>query len=153
MIERIYWVISSQRKCRKCFLRNLRRLWATAKICWMNTLHKKWSFPLKTSFFVLWHGDFFLWTHLHQACFVSNVLEKVVDLTTLNILRTTRVMLMNFCLINTPRCQILIWLCKVLCLFQQLFTCEKAKGYVIKRQKIPALKLFLLPRYFKKWTA
>ena len=76
---------------------------------------------------------FFLWPYLHQECFVSNNLEKVVDLNTLNILITTRAMLMNVCLINTLMCQILIWVCKVLCFFQQIFTCEKVKGNIIKR--------------------
>ena len=34
---------------------------------------------------------------------------KMVGLTALNILRTTRAMSMNFCIVNIPRCQILIW--------------------------------------------
>ena len=33
---------------------------------------------------------------------------KMDGLTTLNILRTTRAMSMNFCIVNTPRCQIFI---------------------------------------------
>ena len=77
----------------------------------------------------------------------------MVDLTTLNISRTTRAMLMNFCIVNTPSCQILIWVCKVFCLFQQTFACAKVKGNIIKRQKTSALKHFSFPRYFKKWTA
>ena len=40
---------------------------------------------------------------------MSNFMGKMVDLTTLSILRTTRAMSMNFCIVNTPRCQILIW--------------------------------------------
>ena len=83
---------------------------------------------------------FFLWTYLHQACFVSNVLENQVDLNILNILGTTRVMSMNFCLVNTLTCQILIWVCKVLSLFQQIFLCKKVKGDIIKRQKTSSLK-------------
>ena len=39
--------------------------------------------------------------------------QMVVDLTTLNILRMTRAMLINFCIVNTPRCQIRISVCKV----------------------------------------
>ena len=62
--------------------------------------------------------------YLHQACFVSYVLERVVDLTTLNIMRITRAMLMKFCIVNPPRCQILIWVWRVFCSFQQTFTCE-----------------------------
>ena len=99
------------------------------------------------------HHYFFLWPYLHPICYVSNVLEKVIDLTTLNILRTTRAMLLNFCFVNTPKCQILTWVCKVLCLFKQIFASEKVKGNFIKRQKISALKRFSLSRYSKKWTA
>ena len=94
---------------------------------------------------------FFLWYYLHQACFVSNVLEKVVDLTNLNIFRTTRAMLMNFCLVDTLPCQVFIWVCKVLCLFQQIFNYKKVRGNIVKRQKNSASKHFLLTRYSKKW--
>ena len=55
---------------------------------------------------------------------------------------------MNICLVNIPRCQIFICVCKVLCLFQGKG--EKGKGNIIKRQKISALKHFLLPIYSKK---
>ena len=75
------------------------------------------------------HDHFFLLLYLYQACFVKNILQKVVDLTTLNILRTQD--FYNFCFINTLRCQILIWLCKVFCLFQQIFPCEKVKSNII----------------------
>ena len=64
---------------------------------------------------------------------MSNFLEKVADLTTVNIMRTTRAMFMNFCIVNTPRCQV--------------------KGNIMKRQKTSALKHFSLPKYSKKWTA
>ena len=50
------------------------------------------------------HEHFFLGHYLRYACFVSNVLEKVVGLTNLNIWRTTEAMLMKFCIVNTPRC-------------------------------------------------
>ena len=46
---------------------------------------------------------------LHQACFVSNVLGKVVDLTTLNILRTARAMLMRFCIVILQDVRFLFW--------------------------------------------
>ena len=39
---------------------------------------------------------------------VSNFLGKVVGVTILNILKTKSAMLLNFCIVNTPRCQILI---------------------------------------------
>ena len=81
---------------------------------------------------------------------MSNVLEKVVDLTTSNIMRATRAKLMNCCIVNTPKCQILIWMYKVFCLFQQTFSCEK--GNIMKTQKTSAFKHFSLPRYSKKWT-
>ena len=58
-------------------------------------------------------------------------------------------MLVNFCIINTQRGQILICGCKVLCLFQQVFACGKVKGNITKRQKTSAFKYFLLPRYSK----
>ena len=74
----------------------------------------------------------------------------MAELTTLNILRNARAMLMNFCLVNTPSCQVLNWVCKVLHLFQQTFTYEKVKGNITKRQKILALKHFSLSRYSKK---
>ena len=45
------------------------------------------------------NDHFFLRPYLHQARFVSNVLEKVVDLTILSILGTARAMLINFCLV------------------------------------------------------
>ena len=47
------------------------------------------------------NDHFFLRPYLHQARFVSNVLEKAVDLTILSILGTARAMLINFCLVNT----------------------------------------------------
>ena len=47
---------------------------------------------------------------------------------------------------------ILIWVCKVFCLFQQTFAGENFKGNIMKRQKTSALKHFSLPRYSKKWT-
>ena len=84
---------------------------------------------------------------------MSNVLENQVDLNILNILRTTRVMLMNFRLVNTLTCQILIWVFKVLSLFQQIFLCKKVKDDIIKRQKTLSLKHFSLARDSKKWTA
>ena len=62
-----------------------------------------------------------------------NVLRKEVDLTTLNVLRTTRAMLMNFCIINTQRGQILIFGSKVFYLFQQIFSCGKVKGNTTKK--------------------
>ena len=45
------------------------------------------------------HDHFFLWPYLHEACSVSNVLEKVVDLTNLNILKTTSYVNQFFALI------------------------------------------------------
>ena len=99
------------------------------------------------------HDHFFLWHYLHQAWFVSNVPEKMVDLTALNILKTTRAVLINFCLVDTTRCQILFWVYKLLCLFQQIFTYGKVKDNIIKRQKISALKCVSLPRSSKKWIA
>ena len=66
-------------------------------------------------------------------------------------MRTTRAMLMNFCIISTPRCQILVR--TKFCLFQQTFACEKGKGKIMKKQKISTLKYFSLPKYCKKWTA
>ena len=73
----------------------------------------------------------FFWPHLHQSCFMLNFIGRVVGLTTWNILRTTRDKLMNFCIVNTPRCQILILGCIVFCLFQ-VFDSEK----VIPKNKL-----------------
>ena len=56
---------------------------------------------------------------------------------------------MNFCIVNTPKCQTFIWMCKVFSV-QQNFACEKVKGNIMKRQKTSALKHFSLPRYLKK---
>ena len=71
------------------------------------------------------HDHIFLWPYLHWACFVPNVLEKVVDLTNL----------MDFCIVNSRRCQVLICVCKLFCLFQQTNACEKIKVDIMKRQK------------------
>ena len=68
-------------------------------------------------------------------------------------MRTTRAMLINLCIVDTPRCQIFIWVRKVFCLLQQTFACEKVRGNIMKRHKTSALKHFSLPRYYKKWTA
>ena len=65
-------------------------------------------------------------------------------------MRTARAMLMNFCSVNSPRCEILIWVCKVFCLFQQTFAYEKVKGNIIKRQKTSPLKHFSLAIYSRK---
>ena len=70
-----------------------------------------------------------------------------------NIIRSTRAMLMNFCIVNTPRCQILIWVCKVFCVFQLPFACEKVESTIMKMQKTSAFKHFSLPKYSKNWTA
>ena len=42
----------------------------------------------------------------------------------------------NTCIVNTSRCQILISGCKVFCLFQQIFVCEKVKKWIVLRKKI-----------------
>ena len=65
-------------KCKNGFPLNFRRSWSTTKIYWLNTA----IFPL------------ILFT-LGLLC--VKFLKKVVDLTTLNILRTRRAMLMSFC--------------------------------------------------------
>ena len=64
-----------------------------------------------------------------------------VDLTTLNIVRTTSAMLMNFCIVNTPRYQNFIWACKVFFLFQQVFTCDNVQGNITDR-KLQLLSIF-----------
>ena len=51
-------------------------------------------------------------------------------------------MLVNFCIINTQRGQILICGCKVFCLLQQIFACGKVKGNTTKRQKTSVFKYF-----------
>ena len=56
---------------------------------------------------------------------MSNVLEKVVDLTTSNIVRVTRAVSMNFCILNAQRCQVIICVCKVLCCFSKLLPVKK----------------------------
>ena len=85
-------------------MKNFRR--STAKIYWMNTTTFNFD-PIYTQF------DF--------------CVGKVVDLTTLNILRTTRAILMNFCIANTPGCQILISGRIVFCFLQPIFVCEKIR--------------------------
>ena len=102
----------------------------------------------RKNLFQIFFYFFFFDPILHQVCFVSNVLENLVNLTTLNTLRTTRVTLMIFCFVNTPGYQILVWVCKILCPFQHIFTCEKIKVDIIKRQKISALKTAFFLRHF-----
>ena len=63
---------------------------------------------------------------------MSNFMGKVVGVTILNILKITRAMLINVYIVNTPRCQILILVRKVFCLFQQIFVFEK----VISKNKL-----------------
>ena len=75
-------------KCKKGFPRNFRRSWIILKVNHKNLLDE--------------HDHFFLSLHLHQVYFVSNIMWKLVGLTTLNILRTTRAMSMNCCIVNTP---------------------------------------------------
>ena len=64
---------------------------------------------------------------------------KVGDSITLNILSTTRAMLMNFCIVNIAKCQILISGCKVFCWFRQIFIYEKVKkmNYITKSNHFP----------------
>ena len=81
MIQRIYWVVSSQANVKRA---------SEVMVNRKNLFNK--------------HDHFFLWPYLHHP-FVSNVQEKVVDL---YILITARAILMNFCLVNTSRSQILI---------------------------------------------
>ena len=109
------------------FRQNFRRSWSTTKIYRMGT-------------------TFFSFDPVYIRVFLSNSPRKVVDLTTLNILKT---MLMSFCITDTPRGQIRICGCKVFRLFQQIFACGKVNGNTTKRQKTSAFKNFLLPRYSK----
>ena len=76
---------------------------------------------------------------------MSNVLEKVVDLTTLNIMRTTRAMLMNFALLIPQDVRFLFGCAKYCACFSKLFY-EKVKGNIIKRQETSAFKPFSLPK-------
>ena len=99
-------------RCEKRFHRKFRR--STTKIYWMNTT----IFPFDHI--------------LYQACFMPNVMGKVVGVTILNILRIARAMLMNSCIVNTPRCRILI-------LGAKYFACFS--------------RFLLLERLFQKWTA
>ena len=36
---------------------------------------------------------------------------------------------------NTSRCQIFNWACRVICLFQQTFACEKVEDNIMKKDK------------------
>ena len=76
-------------KCKKCFPQNFRS-WLTAKNYWMNKIVG------------------FRWLYLYHVCFVSHTLRNVVDLTTWNILKITKAILMSS-LGNIPRYQIFIW--------------------------------------------
>ena len=104
---------------------------------------RSWS----TTTFIGWARPIFLLILLTSGLFVSNVLRKLADLTTENILRIARAMLVNVCIINIQRGQILICRCKVFCLFHQIFACERLKGNTTERQKTSAFKYSLLPRY------
>ena len=128
IIRRIYRLVSSQTNTKRVFVEILEGHGQSQK-------------------FIGWARPCFLLTLNTSGFFVSNALGKVVDLTTLNILRTARAMLMNFCIVNTPRGQILICGCKVFCLFQQIFACGKVKGNTTKWQKTSAFKHFLFPKY------
>ena len=90
--------------------------------------------------------------HLCQSLFFNKVAGGANE-NHFKIMRTTRAMLINLCIVDTPRCQIFIWVRKVFCLLQQTFACEKVRGNIMKRHKTSALKHFSLPRYYKKWTA
>ena len=92
--ERIYWVVSFQKNVK----RNSGEILG----------HEK-SWKVNRKNLLDEHGHFFLWLQLYQVFFVSNLMGKVFNGTILNILKITRAMLMNFCIANTPRCQILIW--------------------------------------------
>ena len=92
MIERIYKLVSSQTNVELVFVEIL----------------ESHGQPQK---FIGWALPFFLLTLFTSGFFVSNALKNVVDLTALNILRTKRAMLMNFCVINTHSGQILICGC------------------------------------------
>ena len=73
-------------KCKKGFPQNFRRSWKVLEVNHKVLLDD--------------NGHVFLWLHLHQACFVSNFMEKVVGLTNLNILRTTRAIFMNLFIVK-----------------------------------------------------
>ena len=73
------------------------------------------------------HNRFYISITFTSGWFVSNVMGKMVHLTALNVLRTTRAMLINLCIVSTPKCQIIISGCKVLWLFQQTFICKEIK--------------------------
>ena len=53
---------------------------------------------------------------------MSNIMGMV---TIINILKNTRAMLMNFCIVNTPRCQILIWCAKYFTCFSRFSPVER----------------------------
>ena len=125
MIERIYWIESPQRNVKRV---SRKKILVNRK----DLLNER--------------DHFFLCLCLHQACFVSNVLEKMVDLTTLNILRTARAILMIFCMEYSM--VILNYLgVQCICLIQQILACEKVKGNNIQSHKSSAFNHFSLPRY------
>ena len=103
-------------KCKKGFHLNFRRSWKILEVQ-----------PQKL---IGWTRPFFLWPHLYQVCFESNFMGKVVGVTILNILKIARAMLMNFGIVNIPRCQILIW-----------------------STKLVSADFCLWKSYFKKWNA
>ena len=97
---------------------------------------------------------------------------KMVGLATLNILRTTRAMSMNFCVVNTPRCQIFIWDAKYCTRFSNSKKCTALKNRIPSPLPTPVLtrlfysdvimiKMFVLKHRiffedisnFKKWKS
>ena len=65
-------------KCKKRFPQNFRRSSSTTKIYWMST------------------NISFLWSYLHNTCFALNLVRKMLDLSALNAVRTTRALIMYF---------------------------------------------------------
>ena len=104
MVERIYWVVSFQANARKGSLQILER---------------------QPQIFIRSTRPFFSLIPFTTSLFMSNFMERVVDLTTLHILRTARAMLMNFCIIITPRCQVLIWGAKYFACFSRFLPVER----------------------------
>ena len=88
------------------------------------------------------HDHFFPWPYFHEACFVSNVQEKVVDLTTLNIMRTTRVMSMKFCIVNTPKSSFLFGCAKYFACFSKFLPVKRLMVILWKDRKLQVFTIF-----------
>ena len=124
-------------KCKIGFLRNFKK-------SWKNLERQQQKFIRSTR-------PFFPLTPFISGLLCFKFHGDLAGVTILNILDITRALLLNFCIANTPRCQILIWGAKYFACFSRFLPVKKLfwkMDCVEKSNPSPPLTPVLSPLLF-----